>query len=231
MIIALISIGIMAVFLLLGLLKNVLSSLGLNTLSAIVILAILVGSAFIPYINILGVRFGVAGFLLPLVAMVLLDLKIGFTRELFFTKVSATLIVALVFPIIYFTFGYNYTQTALVTIGVSVVVAVISFMITRTYAGAISSVVGGIMVGDVIAQIVGYFALGSTIAIGSSTVFGLIMLSVLMCGLGIQVFSSVREKFISSGVRRRQMSSEEAEDSEIDGKYFDEYFSSDNEEK
>ena len=231
MIIALISIGIIAVFLLLGLLNRALDSLGLSVLAMVIILAMFVGSAFIPYINILGVRFGVAGFLLPVIAMGLLDFRIGLTKEFFFTKVSATVIVALVFPIVYFTFGYNYTQTALVTVGLAIVIAVVSFMLTKTFASAISSVLGGIVVGDVLAQIVGFFTMGSQINIGSSAIFGLIALSVLACGMGIYVFSSVREKFTSNTVRRRQMSSEEAQESDFDGKYFDEYFTNYNEEK
>jgi hypothetical protein len=52
-----------------------------------------------------------------------------------------------------------------------------------------------------------------------------------MCGVGIQVFSSVREKFVNFGVNRRRLTSEEAEENEIDGKYFDEYFTNNNEEK
>ncbi len=224
MIIALISIGIIAVFLLLGLLRNALSSLGLNVVWAVVILAVLVGSAFIPYINIMGVRFGVAGFLLPVIIMGILDFRIGLNREFVMTKVAATLIVAITLPVIYFAFGYNYTVTALVTVGLSVLLAVVAFMVTRTYASALSSIVGGIVVADVIYEVLTFFTGASPIVIGSNDIFGLVMISVLMCGLGIQVFSTVREKFVSAGVRRRQLSSEEAEENEIDGKYFDEYF-------
>jgi hypothetical protein len=231
MIIALISIGIIAVFLLLGLLKNALSSLGVNTVAMVVILAVLVGSAFIPYINILGVRFGVAGFILPVILMGVLDFKMGLGREFFLNKLSATVIVAVTLPVMFFAFGMNYTTTALTTIGLSVLIAVIAFMITRTYASAISSVIGGIVVSNVAFSIISYFVSGSAIIIGSNTVFGLIMLSVLMCGVGIQVFSSVREKFVNFGVNRRRLTSEEAEENEIDGKYFDEYFTNNNEEK
>lgn len=231
MIIALISIGIIAVFLLLGLLKNALSALGVNTLTMVVILAILVGSAFIPFINILGVRFGVAGFVVPLLIMAVLDFRMGLSKEFFLNKVSATLIFAITLPVMLFVFGMNYTTTALATVGLSVIIGVIAFMVTRTYASAISSVIGGILVANVAVALISFFVSGSPIVIGSSTVFGLIMISVLMCGVGIQVFSSVREKFVSTGVNRRQLSSEEAEENEIDGRYFDEYFTNYDEEK
>jgi hypothetical protein len=231
MIIALISIGIIAVFLLLGLLKNALTSLGVNTVAMVVILAILVGSAFIPYINILGVRFGVAGFLIPVIIMGILDFRMGLTREFFLNKVSATLIFAVTLPVMFFAFGMNYTTTALTTIGLSVIVGVIAFMVTRTYSSAISSVIGGIVVADVAFSIISFIINGSPIFIGTSSVFGLIMISVLMCGVGIQIFASVREKFVSTSVNRRQLSSEEAEENEIDGRYFDEYFTNHDEEK
>jgi hypothetical protein len=231
MIIALISIGIIAVFLLLGLLKNALSSLGVNTVAMVVILAVLVGSAFIPYINILGVRFGVAGFLIPVIIMGILDFRMGLTREFFLNKVSATLIFAVTLPVMFFAFGMNYTTTALTTIGLSVIVGVIAFMVTRTYSSAISSVIGGIVVADVAFSIISFIINGSPIFIGTSSVFGLIMISVLMCGVGIQIFASVREKFVSTSVNRRQLSSEEAEENEIDGRYFDEYFTNHDEEK
>ena len=231
MIIALISIGIIAVFLLLGLLKNALSALGVNTLTMVVILAILVGSAFIPFINILGVRFGVAGFVVPLLIMAVLDFRMGLSKEFFLNKVSATLIFGITLPVMLFVFGMNYTTTALATVGLSVIIGVIAFMVTRTYASAISSVIGGILVANVAVALISFFVSGSPIVIGSSTVFGLIMISVLMCGVGIQVFSSVREKFVSTGVNRRQLSSEEAEENEIDGRYFDEYFTNYDEEK
>lgn len=231
MIIALITIGIIAVLLLLGLLRNVLNALGVNTVAMVIILAVLVGSAFIPFINIFGVRFGIAGFLVPVIIMGALDFKMGLTREFLLNKVSATLIVAVVLPVFLFAFGINTATTVLSTIGISIVVAVIAFMITRTYASAISSVIGGIVVANVINSLIAYFTVGTPIVIGSSSVFGLIMISILMCGVGIQIFASVREKFVSTGVRRRQLSSEEAEENEIDGKYFDEYFTNHNEDK
>lgn len=231
MIIALISIGIIAIFLLFGLLKNTLSSLGINVVWMVVILAVLVGSAFIPYINISGVRFGIAGFLVPVVLMGMLDFRMGLTREFFFNKLSATLIVAAVLPVMLFAFGYSYATTVLATIGISIVVAVIAFTVTKTYSSAISSVIGGIVVADVISSLIAYFTRSTPIVIGSSTVFGLIMISLLMCGVGVWLFASVREKFVSTGTRRRQLSSEEAEENEIDGKYFDEYFTNHNEEQ
>ena len=141
MIIALISIGIIAVFLLLGLVDRPLKALGLNTLWTVIILAVLVGSAFIPYINIMGVRFGVAGFILPLIAMCVLDYRTGFNRELLFSKISATIIAAVVFVVSYFSLGLNYTQIALITLGLALVIAVVAFMLTKTYSSAISSVV------------------------------------------------------------------------------------------
>ncbi len=205
--------------------------MGVNTVAMVIILAVLVGSAFIPYINIFGVRFGVAGFLLPVILMGVLDFRMGLTREFFLNKVSATIIVAVTFPAMYFAFGMNYTTIVLTTIGLSILVAVIAFMVTRTYSSAISSVIGGIVVADVIYALVTYFTTGSAIVIGSNNVFGLIVISVLMCGVGIQLFASVREKFVSTGVKRRQLSSEEAEENEIDGKYFDEYFTNHDEDK
>ncbi len=231
MIIALISIGIIAVCLLLGLLKTALTSLGVNKVGMVIILAILVGSVFIPYINILGVRFGVAGFILPVIIMGILDFRMGLNREFFLNKVSATVIFAVVLPVMLFAFGMNGVTYTLATIGISILVAIIAFMVTKTYSSAISSVIGGILVADVVSSLISYFANGNVILIGSDNVFGLIMISVLMCGVGIQLFASVREKFVSSGVNRRQLSSEEAEENEIDGKYFDEYFTNHDEEK
>lgn len=231
MIIALISIGIIAVFLLLGLLDRPLKALGLNVLWTVIILAVLVGSAFIPYINIMGVRFGVAGFVLPVIAMGILDYRTGFNRELLFSKISATIIAAMVFVVSYFTFGLNYTQISLITLGLSLVIAVVAFLLTKTYSSAISSVISGIIVGDVVSQILAYFTMGSIVSIGSTTIFGLIMLSILACGVGIQIFSSIREKFVSHSVRKRSMSSEEAQENDFDEKYFDEYFINHDEER
>ena len=119
----------------------------------------------------------------------------------------------------------------LITLALAVIIAVIAFVFTKTYASSLSSITGGIVVGNVVAQIVGFFAMGYPITIGSSEIFGLIMLSILACGVGIQLFSSVREKFVSTSVRRRSLSSEEAQESEFDGKFFDEYFTNNNEEK
>ncbi|MBE5732737.1 MAG: hypothetical protein E7353_06880 [Clostridiales bacterium] len=231
MIIALISIGIIAVCLLLGLLKTALTSLGVNKVAMVIILAVLVGSVFVPYINILGVRFGVAGFILPVIIMGILDFRMGLNREFFLNKLSATIIMAVVLPILLFAFGMNFATTALVTIGISVIVAVIAFMVTKTYSSAVSSVLGGIVVADVVANLIAFFVNGNAILIGSDNVFGLIMISLLMCGVGIQFFASIREKFVSTSVNRRQLSSEEAEENEIDGQYFDEYFTNHNEEK
>ncbi len=231
MIIALISIGIIAVCLLLGLLKTALTSLGVNKVAMVIILAVLVGSVFVPYINILGVRFGVAGFILPVIIMGILDFRMGLNREFFLNKLSATIIMAVVLPILLFAFGMNYATTALVTIGISVIVAVIAFMVTKTYSSAVSSVLGGIVVADVVANLIAFFVNGNAILIGSDNVFGLIMISLLMCGVGIQFFASIREKFVSTSVNRRQLSSEEAEENEIDGQYFDEYFTNHDEEK
>jgi len=231
MIIALISIGIIAVCLLLGLLKTALTSLGVNKVAMVIILAVLVGSVFVPYINILGVRFGVAGFILPVIIMGILDFRMGLNREFFLNKLSATIIMAVVLPILLFAFGMNFATTALVTIGISVIVAVIAFMVTKTYSSAVSSVLGGIVVADVVANLIAFFVNGNAILIGSDNVFGLIMISLLMCGVGIQFFASIREKFVSTSVNRRQLGREEAEENEIDGQYFDEYFTNHNEEK
>lgn len=223
MIIGLVLLGLVAVLLLFGVAEHVFKSFGVSYWLALVIVGVLIGSAFIPTFTVGAVTINVAGFFAPLLfAAVLMSLAVKM-RDGWRAVVTSTVIMALYISVWLLIAPITFTTVTVIVIGF--LCGAVGYLVGKTKIAALSGIFFGMPIGESVASGVDMYAYGSPIRFGSVATFDAIILAAVTA---VVIFESIaaikrtmnRRKRINSAA----LNAETAEEFDPDEykKYFDE---------
>jgi len=224
-IIGLVLLGIVAVLIFFGIAARFFQKIGLPSWIAFILVLALVIGAVVPSIRI-GNYFSmtVSGFLLPILITIILFALIG-GRKSIATKrnfeglravfaVIAVAGVAVATRLLMMPTSFSSVITSSVIIGL--VGGVAAYIVGMSRLATLTGAVGGIMLGDVIVNLVQRYAMGRDyLAFGASGVFDSIILASVVGILVLSAISALRRAQMKKYVRRHSLSFESGEDQHI----------------
>lgn len=219
MIIGLVLCGLVAVLLFFGVAERVFKSFGIAYWLAFVLVAVLIGSAFIPSFKIGAVSFNVAGFVAPLVFAVIFIVLCVRTREITHALVAFTAVAAL-FVAVWLLIEPITNDTVTVIIA-GFLCGATAFLVAKTKLAALAAVFLGMPVGEIVSSTVGVFVYGAPMRFGSPAMFDAIILAAVFAVVLFEAIAAIKR---TMNARARKLSAEAAEEFDPDEykKYFDE---------
>lgn len=206
MTIGLILLALVSVLIFFGATEKFFRKLGMpNWLAFLLVLALIVG-AIIPSIRIGGFSVNVGGFLIPLVIMIILDLLMGASPELFRTLIATLSIAAVALAVRILIKPTNGAMIITASLIVGFLGGAIAYLIGGTRLSTLSSVMGGIVLGDILTNTL--YVLGSdnlSFALGSRGVFDSIIIAAVF---GVALYEIVT-------IARRSMGNKKLRDSSL----------------
>jgi len=178
MTIGLILLALFSVFVFFGATERFFRRLGMpNWLAFLLVLALIVG-AIIPTIRIGRVSLNVGGFLIPLLIMVVLDFIMGVSPQLFRTIIGTMAVAAVALAVRVLIRPENGGMILTSSLIVGFVGGAVAYLVGGTRLSTLSSVMGGIVLGDILTNFVYVFGVkGYTFALGLRGVFDSIIIA------------------------------------------------------
>ncbi len=218
MIIGLVLLGLVVALLFLGIAQRVFKSFGISYWLAFVVVAALIGSAFIPTFTAGGVSVSVAGFITPILAATVFFVLSYRSGELLraivaLASVFATYVaIAVMLPRV-----LDETSAADIS---GVLCGIVAFAVGKTRVSVLASTFGGMALGDVIASVVSMFAYGGAPRVGSAAAFDAIIIASVLAIVLFEAAAGIKR----ATNRRNRALCEAAEEFDPDEykKYFDE---------
>lgn len=209
--------SVIIILMLFGFGEKLLAGTGIPAWLAFVISTLFLGAFFIPEIRIGKFGINVAGFILPIAISVLFAVLLKSKSELIKTSLAMITIALIVFGIRFFCMDLGKNAVMVSTLVSGFLSGIAAYFITNSAKGVVSSVFGGIVLGDLAFALLDYFVYkadgiylgirGNYNAMVIGTVFGLIVFAIMNVIIG--TFRSARK---TKGLKN----SETAEDVTID---------------
>lgn len=222
MVIGLILLGITAALLFSGLAERVFRTYGATYWLAFITVAALIGSAFIPTFNIGVVTVSVAGFIAPLVFAIIFFVFAARTHE-------ASRAFAAMFVVIALSLGV-WLLVRPITNGLATVTVIIlgflngaaAYLTAKTKLAALAAVFAGMPIAEVIAALIGAYALADPIGFGTGTAFDAIVLAAVFSVVLYEAVSKIKRTSRKTARQRAEAESASDFDPQEYKKYFDE---------
>ncbi|MCL2234112.1 MAG: hypothetical protein FWC11_06400 [Firmicutes bacterium] len=225
MIIGLVLLGIVAVLIFFGVATRFFQKIGLPSWVAFILVVAFVVGAVVPSIRI-GDNFSmnVSGFMLPILMTVILFALIGGRRSVAtkntyeglraFFAIIAVAGVAVATRLLMAPTNFASVITSSVIIGL--VGGVAAYLVGMSRLATLTGAVGGIMLGDVIVNLVQHYSFGRDyFAFGASGVFDSIVLASVVGILVLSAISALRHAQARRNVKRHSLSFEASEDQNL----------------
>lgn len=224
MTIGLVLLVVIAILIFFGLSDKFFSHLGIAPWLGFVLSIALIVGVVIPDITIgAGFVFNIGGFVVPIVGMIILMAFIGWNRALvrviFAELVFAAIAVAtrvLILP-----------ESTGMILASSIIVGIIggtaAFLITGSRIGTLASVMGGVVIGDLIVNLIYVFGIGGYVfSMGTRGVFDSLVIGLVFGILLLEAVVAARRTNSNRRVAKSSMNTEASEDVHKDD--FDDYF-------
>ncbi len=205
MTIGLILLAIVSVLIFFGATERFFRRLGLpNWLAFLLVLALIVG-AIVPSVRIGRFSMNVGGFLIPVIIMVILDVIMGVSPELFRTGIATLAVAAVALGVRVLLRPVNGGMILTSSLIVGFVGGAIAYLIGGTRLSTLSSVMGGIVLGDILTNLVYVFGVGNmSYSLGTRGVFDSIIIASVF---GIALYELVAIAKRTAGNKRLKNSS------------------------
>ncbi len=203
--------------------RGAFKGLGLPAWGAFMVLLAFVIGVIVPDIR-LG-RFGymsVGGFILPIVASILLAIRLGARRGLGMGLLAMVAVVAITTGLLLIMPTKNMGLRFLTSVVIGLVTGVVAFLIARSRAASTFAVLSGIPVGNLIFSLLDYnFISGVEIVLGWSVVFNAFVLSFMVALTIAELARSSRSVVSDREARRRNLGYEAGRDRNFDEENYD----------
>lgn len=224
MTIGLVLLAVVAILIFFGLSDKFFKNLGVASwIGFLIALALIVG-AVIPDITIgSGFIMNLGGFIVPVIGMIVLAAFIGWNWDLVrlaFAEISvAAVCVATRLLILPDSTGMILAATLIV----GFVGGTVAFLIGRSRLSTLASVMGGVVLGDLIVNLIYVYGLGGyTFSMGTRGVFDSIIIGCVFGILLLEAVVTARKAASNKRVAHSSMNAESGED--VTGDEFDDYF-------
>ncbi len=214
----LIILGVFTLTLFFGFGQNMFRGLKLSVWAAFLVILMFAIGIIVPSIPFGGVFYtNVGGFILPVIAegaLLYLMIKNGTVLR----GIVAMLAVVAVSVGLLFIMPMNNTGMIVLTAFViGIVGGAVAFIIARNRAASTFAVFSGIMVADIIYQLVNYFAWGGgAFTLGSAVIFNSMFLAVMFCLIMAEVAVGLGKATGERTVTRRKLNFEASRDNDFD---------------
>lgn len=224
MTIGLVLLTVVAILIFFGLSDKYFKNLGISPWIGFVLALALIIGAVIPNVNI-GSSFvmNLGGFIVPIIGMVVLAIFIGWNVDLLRMMFSVIVIAAVAVA----TRTIILPDTTGMILAASLVVGFIggtvAFLITGSRLGTLASVMGGVVLGDVITNFIYVFGIGGYVySVGTRGVFDSLIIAIVFGALLLEAVASARISTSNRRMAQSSMHTEAAQDIAKDD--FDDYF-------
>lgn len=196
MTIGLILLSVISVFLFFAGTEKFFSRIGLSSRVAFFIVLALVIGAVIPEIrfgNILNIQLG--GFLIPLAVMSVLFFRCEGKEEILKTLLSVTAVAAVCVAVRMLIPMKSTALVVTVSVVTGFVGAAVACIVTQSRIPALASVMGGVVLGDVITSLVfKFFIDGSTVSLGTAGVFDSVVIGTVLTLVMMWVLTVMKKR-------------------------------------
>jgi len=189
MTIGLIILALASVLIFFGATERFFRRLGIpNWLAFLLVLALIIG-AVIPSVTIGRFSMSVGGFLVPIVIMIVLDVIMGISPELLKTAVATLAAAAVALSVRILLRPINGGMIIGSSLIVGFIGGAVAYLIGGTRLSTLSAVMGGIILGDILTNLVYVFGIGNmSFSLGSRGVFDSIIIAAVF---GIALYELV----------------------------------------
>ena len=213
MTIGLVLLAIVAIMIFFGVSEKFFRRMGVpNWLAFLLVLALIVG-AVVPSIKIGNFAMNVGGFIIPLIIMVVLDVVIGWTPELFRTMIATLAVAALALGVRVLIMPTTTGMMLVSSLIVGFVGGAVAYLIGGTRLSTLSGVMGGIVLGDVAVNFVYVFGIGDmTYSLGSRGVFDSIIIAAVFGVMILEFVGFARRSNENKRINKTALNTESAEE-------------------
>ncbi len=220
MTIGLILLGIVAVLIFFGITERFFRRIGIsNGLAFVLVLALVIG-AIVPEIRF-GSAFSVniSGFLIPVVLVVLFSAIIGFNSDLSRAYLASVAVAGVAVAVRMLIMPTNFASVITASVIVGLVGGAVAYLIGMTRISTIIAAVAGIVMGDIVVNILNRFVLsGAPFALGSSGVFDSIIIAAVFGVLLVEAITAVKRTMNRKQVSKTALNMEAGEDNDMTGR-------------
>lgn len=222
MTIGLVLLAVVAILIFFGLSERFFKNMGVpEWLGFVIALALIIG-AVIPNIAIgEGFVMNIGGFIIPIIGMTVLAFFIGANWDLarmFFAELSVAAVAVAARVLILPNTSGNILATTLI---VGFIGGTVAYLIARSRVGTIASVMGGVVLGDLIVNLIYVYGIGGYVfSMGTRGVFDSIVIGCIFGALLLEAVATARRVTTSKRVATSTLNTESAEDDDFDD-YFD----------
>lgn len=205
MTIGLILLALVSVMIFFGVTERFFRRIGVpNWLAFVLVIALIIG-AVVPSVRIGGFTMNLGGFLIPIAIMIVLDVLMGRSAELFRTAVATIAVAAVALGVRVLIRPINGGMILTASLIVGFVGGAVAYLIGGTRLSTLSSVMGGIVLGDILTNFVYVYGIGGmSFALGLRGVFDSIIIGAVF---GIAILEIIRIAKRSASDRKIQTSS------------------------
>lgn len=222
MIVGYVLLGFVAVMMFFGLLNGVVKSMKLEPWVALFFIVAFIVGGIIPMISFgTTVSIGIGGFIAPAVLAVVLTILVGFNMDLLRTGAAMLATAAITIAVTLWMPMNTTWLSVLATFVIGLLCGAVSYVICYNRLSSAAGAVGGIVLGNLTAQLILYFTGGSgTIVLGNSVVFDSFVIAMVFAVM----LSSVSNRMLIGRTNRAGANVEAAQDNDEESmKDFDDY--------
>lgn len=222
MTIGLVLLAVVAILIFFGLSERFFKNMGVpEWLGFVIALALIVG-AVIPNIAIGdGFVMNIGGFIIPIIGMTVLAFFIGANWDLarmFFAELSVAAVAVATRVLILPNTSGNILATTLI---VGFIGGTVAFLIARSRVATLASVMGGVVLGDLIINFIYVYGIGGYVfSMGTRGVFDSIVIGCVFGILLLEAVATARRVTSSKRLASSTLNTESGEDDDFDD-YFD----------
>lgn len=222
MVIGYVLLGFVAVMMFFGLLSGITKTMKLEPWVALVFVIAFIVGGIIPLISFGNVVYvGIGGFIVPSVLAVLLTIFVGFNVQLLRTVTAMVVNAAITVAVIVWMPVDTMWLSVLATFAIGLLTGAVAYAICGSRLSSAAGAIGGVVIGNVIGQMVNYFTgMSGSMVFGGSLIFDAVVISLVFSVMLASVTAEMRN---SSGLRA-QAGTESAKDNDIKDDEFDDYF-------
>ncbi len=222
MTIGLVLLAVVAILIFFGLSERFFKNMGVpEWLGFVIALALIIG-AVIPNISIGdGFVMNIGGFIIPVIGMIVLAFFVGANRDLlrlFFAELSVAAVAVATRALILPNTSGNILAATLI---VGFVGGAVAFLIARSRVATLASVMGGVVLGDIIVNLIYVYGIGGYVfSLGTRGVFDSIIIGCVFGALLLEAVVAAKRASSSKRVASSALNTESGEDDDFDD-YFD----------
>lgn len=224
MIIGLVILGVISLLFLFGLLKTVLIRTQIPFWAMFIMLALFTISAFLPDFSVGMLLINPSTFLLPLALSIIFFIKATLLGEGFLNILTSLVGASVVLSFELLLFGQGSLSDTFASLFLGVIVGAVAFVITPSPVSALSGILSGFVLGEIIVAIINFSRGYQILTLGSQNLFSGLIIA-LTCAVAVEIaFSKISKKVGESVIKRSNYMSEQSQDNADDVVFYDDFF-------